>query len=90
MNKQPPRAAIDKQVRLDASNQWAAYTKGWSAGAGMRAMDPAVKGHPDAKIEIAYELGYAHGRDARSLAHQDAAERYGYTPSILRLQGEAT
>lgn len=76
------------EKEIDAANQYAAYQKGWAAGAATRAMDPAVTGHSNELIRLAYEQGYADGRIARQSALQKAADKYGHRPSILRLAAE--
>lgn len=71
--------------QLDAANQYSAYWKGWTAGACVRAMDPAVAGHADKLLRDAYNQGYHDGGVARNDAMLLASERYGHVPNILRL-----
>lgn len=69
----------------DAGNQYHSYHKGWVAGAASRAMDPVFLTHTNEKIRMAYEQGYQDARIALNVAMQNAADRYRYRPSVLRL-----
>lgn len=78
----------EKQKRIDAANRFQSYMRGWKDGASMHAMPKEFRNHSDAALSAAYDLGYAHGYEARGEAQKNAEERYGYTPSILRLAAE--
>jgi hypothetical protein len=69
----------------DPANAYHAYMRGWSAGASMKAMDPAFTKHSQAYMRENYEAGYKDGRVARSAASESASETTGYKPSILRV-----
>lgn len=73
------------QAEIDAANQWQAYQRGWTAGAAVRAMDPAATGHTNFLIRDAYGQGYTDGRHARNQAMHAAAHKYNYEISVLRL-----
>jgi hypothetical protein len=65
------------------------YMLGWFAGAGRKAIDPKFAEHktrPDIKTE--YERGYGEGQAAGRAASAAASARLGYTPTVLRIQGD--
>ena len=73
------------QSQIDASNQYEAYQRGWTAGASVRAMDPAAEHHANFLIRDAYHQGYTDGRHARNQALHNAALKYRHERSVLRL-----
>jgi hypothetical protein len=63
-------------------DEFTAYIRGWSDGAGIHAMRPEFTSH--ATLATPYNEGYADGRKARNAAHVTASEKYGVKLSILR------
>lgn len=64
-------------------DEFAAYIRGWSDGAGVHAMRPEFTSH--ATLAAPYNEGYADGRKARNMAHVAASEKYGVKVSVLRV-----
>jgi hypothetical protein len=60
------------------------FAKGFRAGAGARAIDPACEGLG------AYDRGYAEGLEARRKAVDAYAKEIGYVPSILRARSPSS
>jgi len=80
------------EADLRASNQWAAYCKGWTVGAKAStpetAMMQAIPEHTAVdEIRTAYQDGYKAGLVDRGKALRRAARKYGYTIGILRKRG---
>lgn len=67
-------------------NQFAAYIRGWSDGAGIHAMRSEFTSHTT--FAAPYNEGYIDGRKARSAAHVAASEKYGVKLSIVRTTGK--
>lgn len=63
-------------------DEFAAYIRGWSDGAGAHAMRPEFTSH--ATLAPPYNEGYTDGRKARNMAHVAASEKYGVKLSALR------
>jgi hypothetical protein len=59
-----------------------AYIKGWSDGAGVKAIRQEFEDH--ATLRDDYMTGYGDGRKARSAAHLSAAEKYGEKIHVVR------
>jgi hypothetical protein len=74
-------------AEIDAANRFHTWRSGWRDGAMRRAMSPAATGHSDPSIATAYRVGYAEGYDAAKAANSAACERFGHTPTILRVAG---
>lgn len=74
---------------LDAANRFAAFQKGWAAGAVGREMDARLVDSINDGIKRAYEQGYTEGMLARDKALRGASNRYGHKPSVLRSAGMA-
>lgn len=70
----------------DKANNYHAYFQGWRDGAACRAMKEEAACHSNKAIADAYAAGYSDGRAARQVACAAASKRYGYGPSILRVQ----
>lgn len=62
------------------------YWFGFTHGAASRGIDRERWNHMHTEMARAYQDGFADGRNAREKAGKKAAKRYGYKPSILRLQ----
>lgn len=63
------------------------YMRGWKHGAVGTAMDPKFTGHEDGEFAAEYSAGYEDGYLLRKQTQTSAADRLGYKPSILRVQG---
>lgn len=72
--------------QVTAANMWQTYMKAWRHGAGAKPLDPVFTHHDNSAIVHAYLDGYKAGREAAGAAAQLAGERFGYVPTILRLQ----
>jgi hypothetical protein len=59
-----------------------AFIKGWSDGAGIKAIRKEFENHPTLRDD--YICGYSEGRKARAAAHLAASERYGERIGIVR------
>lgn len=89
--KGPTKVDRERLARLAAANQHASYMRGWVDGAKVSAMRPELIERPAGEpLRVAYERGYGSGRDARSIASQNATNIYGHQPQILRLCEEPT
>jgi hypothetical protein len=77
------------QAEIDAGNQYGAYQQGWRAGAAFRAMDLKAAEHESFLIRDAYNQGYTDGRHAYNQAMHNAARKYNYKISVLRLMDDA-
>jgi hypothetical protein len=65
------------------------YRRGWTDGTAGHPKRPEYVHHASRRdIAEAYEQGYAAGQAARTQALYTAAERYGYTPTLLRAASE--
>ena len=61
------------------------YRKGWTRGAGMKAIPPELRDDPD------FQLGYSAGRAAFGVAMEAARLKFGAPrPTWLRIQDEDT
>lgn len=58
-------------------SRYVAYEKGWRAGAGIHAMDPA-------ETTDDYSKGYGDGQQARKDAMTKASVTYGFEPMVVR------
>ena len=76
-------------MSVRAGELWDTFMRGWTHGAGMRPLDPKFTQHTRIEICEAYAKGYEDGRASRNSAAQTAAQRFGYTPTVLRLQDES-
>jgi hypothetical protein len=74
-------------AEIHAANRFHSWRLGWRDGAMRRAMNPAAAGHPVASLATAYADGYAEGTIAARAANTAACERYGHSPTILRVAG---
>jgi len=74
-------------AEIDAANRFHSWRLGWRDGAMRRAQNPAAAGHSDAAMAQAYSDGYAEGTIAARAANAAACERYGHSPTILRVAG---
>jgi hypothetical protein len=63
------------------------HMRGWKHGAGGSAMDSKFTGHADEEFAAEYNAGYLAGYELRKKTQIETAERLGYTPSVLRIQG---
>jgi hypothetical protein len=68
-----------------AHEQYQSWQRGFVDGVRFAPMNSERFTHRDGLRE-AYELGYSEGRNALNAAALAAQKRYGYTPTILRLQ----
>lgn len=64
--------------------RYSIYMRGWKDGASIKAM--ADRDGWRADLVEAYESGYGDGRAARRVAASNGAEKYGYTPLIVRAE----
>ena len=62
------------------------YMRGWRHGAVGTAMDPTFTDHADMGFVAEYTAGYLSGYEIRKMTQAGAAQRLGYTPSVLRIQ----
>jgi hypothetical protein len=69
-------------LEVTMRDEFAAYIRGWSDGAGIHAMRPEFTSH--ATLSTPYNEGYVDGRKARSMAHVAASKKFGMKLSILR------
>lgn len=67
-------------------DKFMAYIRGWSDGAGVRAMRDEFTKH--ALLADSYNEGYSDGKKSRGVAHVAAAERFGVKLSVLRAPGK--
>jgi len=70
-----------------ARDKFMAYIRGWSDGAGVRAMRDEFTKH--AMLADPYNEGYSDGKKARNVAHVAASERLGVKLSVLRTPGRS-
>ena len=71
-------------MRSNNADNYMAYVKGWTAGAGCRVIDPIFQDHENDNIKEAYMDGWGDGRSCRSVAFRAAEKIYGYSPSVIR------
>ena len=60
--------------------------RGWTAGAGGRAMDPKFTEHSDKEFQTIYNEAYTEGRKVRGAYAVESAKKYDVSLSPLRLQ----
>lgn len=60
------------------------YEKGWRDAAAGRVENESHTKHADEMIRVPYTDGFARGREDRCIMHRKAAQRFGYSPYILR------
>ncbi len=70
---------------IDAAHNYYAWQKGWIDGAGFRGIDKKFADHET--LGFLYMEAWEAGREAYRLSMISASERFGYTPSVLRLAG---
>jgi len=69
-----------------ARDKFMAYVRGWSDGAGIRAMHDEFTKH--VLLAESYNEGYTDGKKARGDVHVSAANRFGVKLSVLRAPGK--
>jgi hypothetical protein len=62
------------------------YKKGWRCGTGSGPLDPRFTEHKDQRFVDLYMEGYRDGVKARMKLDAKLMKRFGYKPSILRIQ----
>lgn len=88
-----PKEEQPKEEQLEGAvpkphDQFFAYMRGWTAGAGVKRRSPVYTEHPDTRIRELYDRGYIEGNESRRETSRKAQIEFGFTPSVLRLQVE--
>ena len=67
---------------INVYDEFAAYIRGWSDGASVKAMRSEFTSH--ATLATPYNEGYTDGHKARGMAHVAASEKHGVKLSVVR------
>lgn len=67
----------------EAREKYMTWMRGWWAGAGRRAIDQEISGHPT--LGALYNEAYSAGQKAGKAESEEASKRFGYEPLIVRV-----
>lgn len=81
-----PNAQSPGLLASTMRDEFAAYIRGWSDGAG--AVSRRVEFTYHSTLAAPYNEGYVDGRKARNMAHVAASEKYGHKVSVVRTPGK--
>jgi hypothetical protein len=74
----------ERKKRIESSESYQSYSKGWMDAAGLKSMRKEFEGHDKAHIRENYSKGYTDGYNARKRALKRAEKLFGYKPRIIR------